>query len=752
MDVRVASFRPLLDRFRARLPFVLEMGVPIFGVLIAYLTYRLFSAQPGSERLLTPPLVALLLVANLLPWMALLVLVGRRIARRRAARSAVGGNGQLHVRLVTVFSVLASVPVLIVAIFASILFQSGVEFWFSDRARSLLENSQNLAQQSYAEMLSYVDNENVALSVDLSTALVKNRWPIEGNDFAKLYVVDVYQRSLSESVVFGVTPDGEIQTMAIVNPYDANLEKEINRDDLNKLNAGAKSVVRTSRERTQSITRIPNTNLLLYSARVSGAQQMADRMERTRTVLEDYRSLIARSKSLQVQFNAALMIGSLIIVGLAVFIALTVADRLVRPVGELVDAARRVEGGDLTARVPFSESPDEIGTLSTAFNQMTERLQQQTNALVGANIELESRRALIEAVMSGVSAGIISVDARRKVRLINSSAQAMLRTQESAVVGQPLEELAPELDAMVESGTREAIVQLGAAGEAKTLAVRMTRDERGHVLTFDDITQQLLDQRRAAWSDVARRIAHEIKNPLTPIQLAAERLQRRYGRQIEGEDGSVFARLTDTIVRQVGDLRRMVDEFSSFARMPKPVFREESLVDIGRQAMFLHEVARPEIKFELIHEDGPVPLVCDRRQLGQALTNIVKNAVEAVEARSGDVPPGKIRMTISCTSASGVMVELVDNGIGLPAERDRIVEPYMTTRSRGTGLGLAIVKKIVEEHFGSIQFDDAPGGGTIVLLNFDASLLAGLPGSEGQGSDEDERNQSKLTQIGMTRT
>jgi two-component system nitrogen regulation sensor histidine kinase NtrY len=349
---------------------------------------------------------------------------------------------------------------------------------------------------------------------------------------------------------------------------------------------------------------------------------------------------------------------------------------------------------------------------------MTRRLQEQTGAL-------ESRRALTEAVLSGVSAGVISVNADRAVTLINLSAKALLRTGAGAesAIGRNLSDIAPDLDQLLDSGDREAVIDLVIEGDQRTLAVTIVGTGSGHVLTFDDITQQLADQRRAAWADVARRIAHEIKNPLTPIQLAAERLQRRYGRDIANDDGGTFERLVSTIVRQVGDIRRMVDEFSSFARMPKPEFRRENLLDIARQALFLHEVAHPAIRFEL-HTPDPVPMVvCDRRQLGQALINVVKNAVEAVEARAGEGGVGAIVMTVRA-NADHLTIELADDGIGLPAERERLTEPYMTTRSRGTGLGLAIVQRIVEEHQGTIAFADRPGGGTIVRLEFDIRALA----------------------------
>ena len=296
-----------------------------------------------------------------------------------------------------------------------------------------------------------------------------------------------------------------------------------------------------------------------------------------------------------------------------------------------------------------------------------------------------------------------------------------------APADQTLGTVAPELDRRLDEGTSHVVTQMLAHGEPRTLAVTVARTGNGHVLTFDDITQQLSDQRRAAWADVARRIAHEIKNPLTPIQLAAERLQRRYGRNVKEDDGT-FEKLTGTIVRQVGDLRRMVDEFSSFARMPKPVFRSESLIDIVRQSVFLHEVAHPEIRFSLAAPEHLAPLGCDRRQLGQAFTNILKNAVEAIhdKERSGvDVTGASVAVEI-VEQHGHVIVSVADTGIGLPAERERLTEPYMTTRVRGTGLGLAIVKNIIEEHLATIAFSDRPGGGTIVSVGFDVEALEKL--------------------------
>lgn len=711
---------------------VAEFATSLVFIATAVGSYFIVASQDRSYALLTPPIVALLLVANLVPAIALLVLWGRRVARRRAARSAIGSDGQLHVRLVAIFSLISSVPMLLVVIFASLLFQYGVQFWFSDDARGMLQNAGTFARGYYQQNLREVGDETLTMASDLRDYLTQSS--VSSPEFAEGYIYQVVTRKLNRSAIIEIGKDGVARTAATVEPDSRTASEMLTADVKRRLKQGENVVVRAQEKQIQAVTLLyPNRDIYLYAARDSDAPAFSQ-VERAQAVLADYESFSAQSRQLQLRFNIALFVGSLMLVGTAVWIALKVADWLVRPVNELVDAARRITAGDFSVRVSGQEARDEIGTLATAFNRMTQRLEAQTSALVSANSQLENRRAFIEAILSGVTAGVLAVDQDQNIRLLNSSASAILLGEDRDVVDLPLRDVSVELAEMLDSGRWADIVQVRTLGERRTLAVKIALDPSGHVLTFDDITQQLSDQRRAAWADVARRIAHEIKNPLTPIQLAAERLQRRYAEEITS-DRSTFTRLTGTIVRQVGDLRRIVDEFSSFARMPKPVFRPESIADIARHSLFLHEVAHPETRFEFHSEVGSLEIVCDRRQMGQALTNIVKNAVEAIDARlqwvagegkqgSASQEPGQVVMSLGRDDNGMLLITVQDNGIGLPAERERMVEPYMTTRAKGTGLGLAIVQKIIEEHGGSMTFHDAPGGGAIVRIKLDPEALA----------------------------
>jgi two-component system, NtrC family, nitrogen regulation sensor histidine kinase NtrY len=612
-----------------RLVQLLEIFSLAAFLVIGIATGLFLRGLAGTAEPLAPSFAAALLVINLLPATSLLVLFGRRLAMRRALQVHIGSKELLHVRLVAIFSLIAAVPTLLLVIFASLLFQSGVQFWFSNSARGMLENANALATGYNDDKKRDIRDETSKMTGDFRFAL--NQTKPDNPAFMDYYINQVLNRKLSESAIISIGSDKQQRTIAVVTPDDKRKEDWIDAAQLKRLEAGEGLVVSIKPDRIEAISVLyDNPRSYLYTNKATTVPSF-ELGKKAQSVLRDYDAMVARSRSLQVRFNVALYLVSLLIIGITVWVALLVADRLVRPVTKLVEAAQKIADGDLSVRVSEDGGrQDEVGFLSQSFNRMTERLQTQTGNLIGANRQLDERRTFIEAVLESVSAAIISVDNNGIVRLANSTAEKLLGQEGESIIGQKLSAVSATLADLIQQATRHAVVQLGEGPEPLTVAVRISARDDGFVITFEDISQQLADQRRAAWSDVARRIAHEIKNPLTPIQLAAERLQRRFGKTI-GEGASIFEQLTGTIVRQVGDLRNIVDEFSSFARMPKPVFRQESLIDIVGHAIFLFEVAHTDIGFTFDHPPELPNLICDRRQLGQAITNILKNSVESIQ-------------------------------------------------------------------------------------------------------------------------
>lgn len=707
---------------RANVFLWLETLAVVMLIAAVSATYIAFTRATAPDDLLPTMQVSVLLMATLVPAMALLVLIGRRLALRRAA----GSTARLHVRLVFFFSMVAAVPTLLVAGFAAFLFQTGVDFWFSDDSRGLMENANALAQNYYDANQRDVEQNTITMATDMRDILA--RVPITDPDFPDFYAYQAQAREISESAVLQRMQDGSLRTAAILNLTEDNSPLEFSEAALPILDRGEFAVVVGSPERIEALVPIdPDSGIFLYNARTT-EESMFNSWSKAQSIVAAYDRLTGSARMLQLRFNLALVAVSLLLVGLAIWFALRFADRQVEPLTNLVGAARKVGQGNFALRLEGRTGADEIGLLNRAFNRMTAQLEKQTQALVSANRQIDDRRAFTEAVLESVTAGVISVDIHARVTLMNSSAQRLLAPDGIAapddggsMIGHSLEELSPELCRMIAEGKERAIITHAKGTEFLTLAVKVAPGTSGHVITFEDITRQLLDQRQAAWSDVARRIAHEIKNPLTPIQLATERLKRRYRTQVVDEDRVLFDELTSTIVRQVGDLRKMVDEFSSFARLPKPVFRDEDALDLVRQSVFLQEVAHSGIAFSVATPDlNDREVRCDRHQFGQAMTNVLKNAVEAVEARAAEALgqyAGEIAVTMS-DAGEAIIVTIDDNGIGLPSDRERITEPYVTTREKGTGLGLAIVNKIVDEHGGDMSFATTPSGGTRVTLRF----------------------------------
>jgi two-component system nitrogen regulation sensor histidine kinase NtrY len=442
-----------------------------------------------------------------------------------------------------------------------------------------------------------------------------------------------------------------------------------------------------------------------------------DHVQKTEAAVAEYQRLSKNRGALEISFALIFATVALLVLSAAVLIGLVLANQIARPIGHLMRAAERVRAGDLAVRVPEVATGDEVAGLSRAFNRMTGQLAAQRAELMDAYGQLDERRRFTETVLAGVSAGVIGLDKQGRIELPNKAAAELLGIDLLTKIGQSLVEIAPEFYGLVEAvraaPDRPVTAQLehGPAMAKRVLLVRIGAEMKGGVadgfiVTFDDVTELLSAQRKAAWADVARRIAHEIKNPLTPIQLSAERLKRRFGREITS-DAEGFAQMADTIVRHVGDIGRMVDEFSTFARMPAPVMRSESLERIAREAMVLQRVASPRIEWRVDVEDSELRAVCDRRLIGQAITNLLQNAVDAVAMRDG---AHQIHLQIYQVGGDAV-ISVTDDGIGLPAtDRAKLTEPYVTHKPKGTGLGLAIVRKIMEDHGGRLELDETPDG------------------------------------------
>ena len=725
---------------------MLEIVFAALALVVGLASYAVLTGQRAPAEGFSPQMVTLLLVANLLPLLALLLLIARRVAVLFANRRAGRAGARLHVRLVALFAALSAAPTILVVIFASLLFQFGVQFWFSDRAKTVLDNADRVAA-AYVEEARFRILGDVNAMADDATNYWRGVGLPPGASFADGLAFQSTARRFSDVAVFRAGAAGSAPTViAAAGMQNVSLGDRLHGTDLAQLPAGQGRLLGSAPDRMDAVVRLETPEPLFLYVSSPMEPRVLEQVARTQAAISDYKALTDRSRDMQWRFNLMLLVVSLLVVAAAVWFAILLASRMVTPIGELAEAAERVGSGDLDARVDVHGAADEIATMGRSFNRMTEQLKAQQQALIGANNQAESRRRLIEAVLSGVSAGVLSIDRFGIIRIANARAETLLRSGAQGLSGRQLREAAPEFMALMETARTEGIAASEVVRtvdhpdrgqETQTFAVRLTADagsQRTYILTFDDITQQIADQRRAAWSDVARRIAHEIKNPLTPIILSAERLKRRFGPQVDN-DRDTFDQLTETIIRQVGDLRRMVDEFSAFARMPVPTFHAESLSEIARQAVFLAEVAFPDVRFTLDAED-PLPVfICDRRQMGQAFTNLLKNASEAVAATSAGV--GEVRMCIS-RQKDKLIVEITDTGVGIPAEvRERLFEPYVTTRQRGTGLGLAIVKRIIEDHHGHLEITNRCDGvtGATARMEFDLSInhsLQPIPEKEEQ--------------------
>ncbi|MBY0292467.1 MAG: PAS domain-containing sensor histidine kinase [Alphaproteobacteria bacterium] len=688
------------------------------SILSVIATYVVLTKAPPfikSRRLLI-----FLLSFDFVFLMILAAIIAKYVATLWAERKSDQAGSKLHSRIVAIFSLLAIAPTILIAGFSAIFFNIVIQSWFNQRVETAIGESIAVAGAYLGEHQKVISANAQAMAVEL-VPLVRYFTPDSGVISQKL-TEQIELRALDEAIVF-------TNRMQILGRSQFSFSLDYEPNLMNDLEyAKSSPVIYTNEEndRVRALVSIdPLTNTyLLVGRRVSPT--VLSRIENLSKAAREYNRLESEGSNIALKFAG-------IFVGIAILLLLTAvlggilfANKLARPIRRLIQASDEVCRGNLAVRIAEKEEEEELSSLTSAFNRMTSQLESQRDALLIANEQLDERRRFTEAVLADVSAGVIGLDAKGNIHLSNQSASKLLGIDLKCEVGKKLIKVIPEMASLFEEIKEEGPefiekhVVLNRNGHGHTLLVRLSLNQMHnkvteYVITFDDITQLQAAQRKAAWSEMARRIAHEIKNPLTPIQLSAERLKRRYAKQIL-QDSETFHNCVDTIIRQVGHIGQMVGEFSSFARMPVPNIKPEDLVQICKEEIFLQQQGHPELKIEFHSSLASLLFPCDRGQLGQVFTNLMQNAIDAIESKK--ILHGHIKIILK-TEEQKIILRVIDNGIGLPPEgRERLTEPYVTFRDKGTGLGLAIAKKIIEDHGGHLSFQDQPNGGAIVQVSF----------------------------------
>jgi two-component system, NtrC family, nitrogen regulation sensor histidine kinase NtrY len=681
------------------------------SLLSAFLTFVVLSGLTPIEP--TEHVVYSFLLINAASILLLVGIIVREIWQVVQARRRGRAAARLHIQIVSLFSIIAVLPAVLVAVVANLTIDRGLDRLFSGPTRAAIQNSLSVARAYTYDHAQLIGGDILGMANDISRA--RPLYDQDRRTFRELLTASAAARNLPGAML--IDKDANVLESA-----QTGIQKDFTtppQDFLSNVGEDKPEIsVFPDANYVAAVIRLRAFNdTFLYVARLLDPRVISQ-LQQTEASAAEYAQIESRRLGIQVAFALMFAVIALTILMASVLIGLNFANWLVAPIRNLMSAANVVSTGDLHVQVPVHKSEGDLAQLGETFNKMTQELRTQRDELVNASELIDSRRRFIEAVLSSASAGIIGVDASGSVGILNRSAEKLIGHAESETLDHPLSDVLPELDDMMKTareGTQRLVqgqVTINRDGHERNLSVRISAEQTSqsrdsYIITLDDITELVSAQRTSAWGDVARRIAHEIKNPLTPIQLSAERIRRKFGKVIT-EDKNVFEQCTDTIVRQVDDIRRMVDEFSRFARMPKPVMEGEDVADTVRQAVFLMKVAHPELDIEADIKQDPMRAQFDRRLISQALTNIVKNATEAIE----QVPPdelGKGRIdVIAQRENDDIVIDVIDNGIGLPkVARARLLEPYVTTRQKGTGLGLAIVGRVLEDHGGRIELKDA---------------------------------------------
>ncbi len=716
-ELTYAGLRLARWRSRHNLRHAALWTMVAFGPLLAGATFAVLSEMQwlGSGSMLRPVLLADFVYALIVA-----AFVAQRVAEMIAARRRRSAGSKLHMRLVRFFTLIALIPTVLVAVFATITLNFGLEGWFSERVHDVVTNSMAAAQAYEEEHRTTLQADARELGNFLNEQ--KERNPLlAGGQLRDLLTRGQLQMQRALPKAYIIDGDGKLRARGersylfwYTPPTPADIERA----------RSGEVVVIQDWENNEfwallQLTAFPD-HFLYVSREVDG--KILSLLDETQETVRLYQQLEADRGRLLFEFALVYLGFALVVILAAMWMGLWFAERLARPVGRLAGAAERVGQGDLDVKVREEKGDDEIALLGRTFNEMTRQVKGQRDALIAANEETERRRRLFDSVLSGVTAGVIGLDGAGRIEVMNAAAGALLDIDPDTAAGEAFEATVPEFAELLHrvdtrrNGVAQAEVKLARAGQERDLLVRVATRQagdgrlEGYVVSFDDVTDLVVAQRMAAWGDVARRIAHEVKNPLTPIQLSAERLRRKFGPLVGPEERAALEQYADVIVRQTNDLRRIVDEFSKFARMPAPERRPLDLGKLVAEAVLLQESARPDITFRLALPEPAVLAHLDGTMINQAFTNLLKNASEAIDERMAKHPgstPGEIRVSLMAEPEQ-LVIDIQDNGMGLPEQPARLFEPYVTHRAKGTGLGLPIVKKIVEEHDGTLELVPAP--------------------------------------------
>ncbi len=719
----------------------LALFLAVTAVVAGIATYVVISRSPPVGASVNT--VLFLLNLDLFVLLLLILVIARRIVALVARRRRGLAGSKLHSRLVVLFGLVAATPAILVSVFSVIFLNSGLESWFSERVRTALFNSLNVAEAYLEEHKKVIRADAMAMAADLNRE--RTRLLDSPPRLQQFLNAQAALRSLTEAMLFDSTGLVLARSgLSFTMETEQVPQSLIDRADQGEV----VTLTSDADDRVRALVRLDGYgNAFLFIGRFVDSQVLGY-MERTQRIVRDYEQM-ARERS-GIQITSALIFGivALLLLLASIWFGLNLAGNLVEPIGSLITAAESVRGGDLAVRVPEQPESDELGVLSRAFNRMTAQLQSQREDLIQANTQLDARRQFTEAVLSGVSAGILGLDAQQNVQLANEAALKTLSTSDEEVAGAAVSDVIPELSPLMASARSrnhevvEQQIRISHSGQQRVLFVRVAAQRGegrvvGYVVTFDDISELISAQRQAAWSEVARRIAHEVKNPLTPIRLSAERLQRRYLPQLL-DDKESFSKSVLTIISQVDVIGRLISEFSAFARLPPPKFEQASLNEIVEHAVALQRDAWPNVTFD-IESPKADDLQClvDKEKLSQALTNVVQNAVDALLGQDDRLSDTSPRIVVRCfQEAEEMMIEVEDSGPGWPdSDRGRLFEPYVTMRPGGTGLGLAIVRKIIEEHDGRVELDNGTMGGARVRLRFPRRMSGRTVMSVGDQSD-----------------